>query len=198
MKQLAIFWKCSAEATNCFRVGFLLDAWTLPTPLFSTAEMPCPGPSRVISEFWEKHFKFFRHVENYDDRCNMMQCLSDVLELRHANFLALCGWTAHPIHLLMLLPLAVLQLSMFWTSNLIDLACLYLDFQMQLKLVLSLIHQRQAEQTWSLYQDDGHLKKQVDHGVNVSVGLYSDAVAFGSWWLPPLQRNIVQNWFGSM
>ena len=31
--------------------------------------------------------------------------------------------------------------------------------------------QCQAEQTWSLYQDDGHLKKQVDHGVNVSVRL---------------------------
>ena len=42
---------------------------------------------------------------------------------------------------------------------------------MQLKLVLSLIHQRQAEQTWSLYQDDGHLKKEVDHRVNVSVRL---------------------------
>lgn len=51
--------------------------------------------------------------------------------------LALCGLTAYPIayqmHLLMLLLLTVWQLSMFWTSNLIDLACLYLDFQMQLK-----------------------------------------------------------------
>ena len=36
---------------------------------------------------------------------------------------------------------------------------------------MSLIHQRQAEQTWSRYQDDGHLKKKVDHGINVSVVL---------------------------
>ena len=119
--------------------------------------------------------------------------------------LALCGLTAYPIayqmHLLMLLLLTVWPLSMFWTSNLIDLACLCLDFQMQLKRWLSCTNcvshppapgrtDLESLSRWWPSQEEGRPRNQ-------RFSCFSDAVAFGSWWLPPLQRNI-HNWFGSM
>ena len=190
VKQLAIFWKCSAEATNCFRVGFLLDAWTLPTPLFSTAEMPCPGPSRVISEFWEKHFKFFRHVEIYDDRCNhdamLERCFGSStcqFDRTPDSFAVVTAGSIASIY--------VLNFQSYWSR----LFVLGLPNAVEASAVS---HPPAPGRTdleslsrWWPSQEGGRSQSQ-------RFSSFSDGVAFGSWWLPPLQRNIVQNWFGSM
>ena len=151
------------EATNCFRVGVSFRRLnTSPASVFNSRDALSWSQQSDSQNSERRTSSSSATLQNANFSSTVWvdripDCIPDA-------FADVCYCWQYGNYLCFELPILLILLVCTWTSK-----CSW-------KLVLSCTNcvshpQRQAEQTWSLYQDDGHLKKQVDHGVNVSVRL---------------------------